>query len=40
MYGKCDTLFRNALRTVAAFTESDLGILIVFSKITEQEKIH
>ena len=26
------------MRTVAALTDSDLEILIVFSKITEQEK--
>lgn len=41
-YGHTDTgqstLLRNPLRMEAAFTESDRGILIVFSKMTEKKK--
>lgn len=32
------TLLRNPFRMDAAFTESDRGILIVFSKMTEKKK--
>lgn len=32
------TLLRNPFRMDAAFTESDRGILIVFSKMTEMKK--
>lgn len=32
-------LLRNPFKTEAAFTDSDLGILIVFSRITEKETL-